>query len=109
MRKTKMKINNDNLLRRNSVLYMIRLIIATFIEADRQKIILALAHLAIERPVWNAALSHIAKQFYENGEGVEMFNNYKLLRAKAVALANKTTWLRAIKNAHKKKDEPNTN
>ena len=89
---------------------MIRIIFNTFIEADRQKIILALAHLAIERPVWNAALSHIAKQFYENGEGVEMFDNFKALRAKAVALANKSTWLRAVKSARKKKtDEPNTN
>ena len=94
---------------RNSVRYIIRFIIATFIEADRQKIILALAHLAVERPVWNAELSYIAKQFYENGEGVEMFDNFKALRAKAVALANQTTWLRAIKSAHKKKNDPNTN
>jgi len=94
---------------RHSVRCKIRLINATFIEADRQKIILALAHLAIERPVWNDVLSHIAKQFYENGEGVEMFNNFKALRARAVAIANKSTWLKAIKSAHKKKNEPNAN
>ena len=47
-------------------------------EEDRQALILAIAHLAIERPGWDNYLSRIAKDL---GDGsLDMYNDFKRTR-----------------------------
>jgi hypothetical protein len=81
-----------------------------FNEAERQMIILALAHLSVERPGWDAALSQIAQRCGRDGhgDGVETFTDYKILRTNAVALANQAAWLKPQKKKRaRKKRTPN--
>lgn len=44
-------------------------------EDERQALILAVAHLAIERPGWNAYLSRIAKNLGDNR--LDMYQSFK--------------------------------
>jgi hypothetical protein len=76
-----------------------------FDEVEREMIILALAHLSVERPGWDAALSKIAQRCGRDGpgDGVEMFTDYKTLRINAVALANQAAWLKPIKKKRARK------
>jgi hypothetical protein len=48
-------------------------------ESDRQIVLMALAHLAVERPGWNYALSQIAQRI--DNPGPALYNAFKELRA----------------------------
>jgi len=78
-----------------------------FDEVEREMIILALAHLSVERPGWDASLSKIAQRCGRDGhgDGVEMFTDYKILRTNAVALANQAAWLKPKKRPRKKRHQ----
>lgn len=53
-------------------------------EADRQMIVLALAHLAVERPGWHWTCRDMAAERFGAGE---MFDNFLKLHQEAIAVA----------------------
>ena len=64
-----------------------------FDEFDRELIILALAHLAAERPGLDATLTRIAQRCGRGGHGIEVFNDYKFLHRDELAIAKQALWL----------------
>lgn len=50
-------------------------------EADRQMILLALAHLVVERPGWEYTTREISKQFH----GEPMYDDFLRMRREEVA------------------------
>lgn len=52
--------------------------VLTLSEGERQAVLMALAHLAIERPGWDDMLSRIARRI--DNPGPEMYNGFKKLR-----------------------------
>lgn len=55
-------------------------------EPDRQLILMALAHLSVERPGFDDALNRIALRFDNNrGDRAEMYDGFRELRRRAVA------------------------
>ena len=62
-------------------------------EPDRHLIILALAHLAVEQPGLDAALTRIAQRCGRGGHGIEVFNDYKFLHRDELAIAKQALWL----------------
>lgn len=55
-------------------------------EADRDMIVLALAHLAVERPGWQWTCRDMAVQRFDAGD---LFDNFERLHVLAIALAPK--------------------
>lgn len=50
-------------------------------EAQRQMMLMALAHLSVERPGWDSALAEIAGKMDNAGqEGPEMYEQFKRFR-----------------------------
>lgn len=74
-------------------------------EPDLELMILALAHLAAERPELDAALRRIAQRFGRGGHGIEMFNDYKFLHIDDLAIAKQALWLNP---KHKRKAKTET-
>ena len=64
-----------------------------FDDPDRQLIILALAHLAVERPALDAALTRIARRCGRGDLGIELFNGQKFIHSDDLALAKQVFWL----------------
>jgi hypothetical protein len=54
-------------------------------EADRQLVLIALAHLSIERPGWDNALNRIAVEIDQASEGrAVLYDKFRALAAVAV-------------------------
>ena len=64
-----------------------------FNEPDLQLMILAMAHLAVERPEMNAALTRLARRCGRGGHGIELFNDQKFIHSDDLTLANQVLWL----------------
>ena len=64
-----------------------------FNEPDLQLMILAMAHLAVERPEMNAALTRIARRCGRGGHGTEMFHHHKFIHRDDLDLAKQVFWL----------------
>ncbi len=75
-----------------------------FDEFDRELMILALAHLAAERPGLDTALMRIAQRCGRGGHGIEVFNDYKFLHMDDLAIAKQALWLNP-KNKRRAKTE----
>jgi len=81
------------LLRVKSVAVVINFMTIKLKEPDLQLIILAMAHLAVERPEMDAALTRLARRCGRDGHGTELFNDHKFIHRDDLALANQVLWL----------------
>lgn len=59
-------------------------------EGERQMVLMALAHLSVERPGWDDALNRLALQIDNQGDGrALMYDDFRTLHRRAVVAARK--------------------